>query len=52
MATDVALRPVSRQARDAAHTGVVWKLVKVSPCCASRSNVGVFAGPPNALMWP
>ena len=52
MATLWALRPVSSAAHDAAHTGVVWKLVKVSPCCATRSKVGVCAGPPNTLMWP
>jgi hypothetical protein len=52
MATLWELRPVSSAARDAAHTAVVWKLVKLSPRFASRSNVGVFAGPPNALMCP
>ena len=51
MPTEWALRPVSKAARDAEQTAVVWKLVKLSPCFASRSNVGVLAGPPNALMW-
>jgi hypothetical protein len=52
MPTEWALRPVSSAARDAAHTAVVWKLVKRSPWVASRSNTGVSAGPPNPLMWP
>ena len=52
MPTEWELRPVSTAARDAEHTGVVWKLLKISPCAASRSNTGVRAGPPNAPMWP
>lgn len=48
MPTEWALRPVSKQARDAAHTAATWKLVYFRPCLASRSKVGVRAGPPNA----
>lgn len=51
MPTEWALRPVSKAARDAEQTAVVWKLVNASPPFANRSKVGVSAGPPNALIW-
>ena len=51
MPTEWALRPVINAARDAEQTGVVWKLMKISPFVARRSGTGVLAGPPNETIW-
>ena len=46
------LRPLSSAARVGEHRAVVWNRVYLSPSAASRSNVGVLHGPPNALDAP
>ena len=46
------LRPESSAARVGEHNAVVWKRVYFSPLSASRSAVGVWHGPPNALEAP
>src|SRR5262245_3115385 len=45
-------RPESSAARVGEHSAVVWKRVYFSPAFASRSAVGVWHGPPNALDAP
>ena len=50
--TEWWLRPVSSAARVGEHSAVVWKRVNFSPPPASRSAVGVWHGPPNALEHP
>ena len=52
MPTEWWLRPVSRAWRVGAHRAVVWKRLYLSPPAASRSAVGVWQGPPNALEAP
>src|SRR5258708_15184621 len=39
-------------ARVGEQSAVVWKRVYFNPCAASRSAVGVWHGPPNALEAP
>jgi hypothetical protein len=46
------LRPESSAARVGEHSAVVWKRLKRSPSRDSRSAVGVWHGPPNALAQP
>ena len=47
------LRPeISAAARVGEQIAVVWKRVYLSPSAASRSNVGVWHGPPKALEAP
>src|SRR5262245_25080722 len=46
------LRPESIAARDGEQSAVVWKRVYFNPPLASRSAVGVWHGPPNALEAP
>ena len=50
--TEWWLRPLSSAARVGAHSAVVWNRLYVSPPAASRSAVGVWHGPPNALDAP
>src|SRR5262245_16184608 len=50
--TEWWLRPESNAARVGEHSAVVWKRLYRNPSSASRCNVGVFAGPPNVLVWP
>src|SRR4051794_35638265 len=50
--TEWWLRPVSRACRVGAHSAVVWKRLYLKPLAASRSAVGVWHGPPNALEAP
>src|SRR5215470_17003739 len=50
--TEWWLRPDSSAARVGEHSAVVWKRLYRRPSSASRCNVGVFAGPPNVLVWP
>ena len=50
--TEWWLRPVSSAWRVGAHSAVVWKRLYRSPPAASRSAVGVWHGPPNALDAP
>ena len=52
MPTEWWLRPQSSAARVGAHSAVVWKRVYFRPPAASRSAVGVWHGPPNALEAP
>ena len=50
--TEWWLRPVSNACRVGAHSAVVWNRLNRSPPAASRSAVGVWHGPPNALDAP
>jgi hypothetical protein len=43
---DVALRPVSSDARVGEHSAVVWKFEYRTPMSAIRLMVGVRTGPP------
>ena len=52
MPTEWWLRPVSSAARVGEQSAVVWKRVKRRPPRASRSKLGVWQGPPNALEAP
>ncbi|MNW66029.1 hypothetical protein D3C74_444640 [compost metagenome] len=52
MPTEWWFLPLSIAARVGAHSAVVWKRLNVSPPAASRSAVGVWHGPPNALDAP
>ncbi len=52
MPLDVALRPVSREARVGEQSAVVWKFEYRTPCCAMRLIVGVRTGPPKHSMVP
>src|SRR4051812_49737654 len=52
MPTEWWLRPVSSAWRVGAHKAVVWNLLYRNPPAASRSAVGVWQGPPNALEAP
>ena len=52
MPTEWWLRPVSSACRVGAHRAVVWNRLNRSPPAASRSAVGVWHGPPNALEAP
>src|SRR6187455_2566639 len=49
MPTEWWLRPVSSAWRVGEQSAVVWNRLYFSPPAASRSNVGVAIGPPNAL---
>src|SRR4051812_11276319 len=46
------LRPVSRAIRVGEHRAVVWKRLYFRPFLARRSQVGMWTGPPKALLWP
>ena len=46
------MRPDSIAARVGEHSAVVWNRVNFSPSAASRSAIGVWHGPPNALDAP
>src|SRR3954466_11860592 len=50
--TEWWLRPERSAARVGAHSAVVWNRLYRSPPAASRSAVGVWQGPPNALEAP
>ena len=52
MPTEWWLRPVSSACRVGAHSAVVWNRLYRNPRAASRSAVGVWHGPPNALEAP
>ena len=52
MPTEWWLRPVSSAERVGEHSAVVWKRVYFRPPAASRSKLGVWQGPPNALDAP
>ena len=52
MPTEWWLRPHSIAARVGAHSAVVWKRVYLRPPAASRSAVGMWHGPPNAVEAP
>ncbi len=52
MPLEVALRPVSSDARVGEHNAVVWKLAYRTPRSAMRRIVGVSTGPPKTSMVP
>ena len=52
MPTEWWLRPVSNACRVGEQSAVVWKRVNFSPPAASFSAVGVWQGPPKALVAP
>ena len=47
MPFEVALRPVSSDARVGEHRAVVWKLANFTPRSAMRAMFGHLTGPPN-----
>ena len=52
MPTEWWLRPVRNAWRVGEHRAVVWKRVSFSPPAANFSAVGVWHGPPKALVAP
>ena len=52
MPTEWWLRPVSSACRVGEQSAVVWKRLNFSPPAASFSAVGVWHGPPKALVAP
>ena len=52
MPFEVALRPVSSEARVGEHSAVVWKLAYFTPWSAMRVIVGVRTGPPKLSIVP
>jgi hypothetical protein len=50
--TEWWFRPEINAARVGEQSAVVWKRVYLSPFAASRSAVGIAAGPPKALPAP
>jgi hypothetical protein len=50
--TEWWLRPVNKAERVGEQSAVVWKRVYFNPVAASRSKLGVWQGPPNALDAP
>ena len=52
MPFEVALRPVSSEARVGEHSAVVWKLAYRTPLSAIRLIVGVCTGPPKQSIVP
>ena len=52
MPLEVALRPVSREARVGEHSAVVWKFAYRTPMSAMRCMVGVSTGPPKTSIVP
>lgn len=52
MPLEVALRPVSSDARVGEHKAVVWKLEYRTPRSAIRCIVGVLTGPPKTSIVP
>ena len=52
MPFDVALRPVSSEARVGEHSAVVWKLEYRTPRVGEALMVGVCTGPPKQSIVP